>query len=284
MEQLKSIIESILFVSGDGVAIRDISEKLEVTDKEVLNACKELQKKYDSTSGINLIIYNKKVQFCSNKAYAEPVSLVLNPIKERKLTNSMLEVAAIIAYKQPVTRLELEELRGVNSEYVIQNLLSLGLIEVVGRKDAVGRPVLFGTTDKFLKRFQIESLGDLPDYEELISKIAFLNGKTEGTYLFERGEYDESTDPDLVDTKEIGKKESKEKVVEQITIEEAIEDSKQREILMNEKVEEKVENLDKIEDEKKEPEESEEDGFELKDFDDEEVPDFLKGEDIDVID
>ena len=161
METLASIIESILFISGKEVAVKDISEKLEVTNKDVLNAAKSLQKKYDENSGINLLIFNNKLQFCSNPKNAENVATVLNPIKERELSRSMLEVAAIVAYKQPVTRLDIEEIRGTNSEYAIQVLLKINVIEVVGRKDTIGKPVLFGTTDGFLKRFQISSLADL---------------------------------------------------------------------------------------------------------------------------
>ena len=167
---MTNIIESILFVSGTQVAVSDIADKLGVTDKDVLKAAEELKKKYEGDSGINLLVFNKKLQFASNSAYSEEVSEVLNPIKERELSKSMLEVAAIIAYKQPVTRIDLEEIRG-NSEYAVQKLLELGVIEPVGRKDAVGRPVMFGTTDKFLKRFQISSLEELPKYEELINKI-----------------------------------------------------------------------------------------------------------------
>ena len=157
LEKLTNIIESILFVSGTQVAVSDIAEKLEITDKEVETVVKKLKEKYTEESGIQLLTFNKKLQFCSNPAYAEEVSSVLNPIKEKELSKSMLEVAAIIAYKQPVTRIDLEELRG-NSEYAVQKLLELGIIEPVGRKDAVGKPVLFGTTDKFLKRFQISTV------------------------------------------------------------------------------------------------------------------------------
>ena len=188
MEKLTNIIESILFVSGNAVAVSDISAHLECTDKEVLSAAKELQKKYSDPCGVNLLIFNNKLQFASNPKYADDVAVVLNPIKERELSKSMLEVAAIIAYKQPVTRLDLEEIRG-NSEYAIQNLLKLGVIEIVGRKDAVGRPVLFGTTDEFLKRFEISSLSDLPNYDELMSRIRTLNGNDGDNYLFKKDEY-----------------------------------------------------------------------------------------------
>lgn len=193
LEKLTSIIESILFVSGTQVAITDISEKLEVSDKDVLDAAKLLKEKYSGDSGIQILIFNKKLQFCSNPANADAVSAVLNPIKEKELSKSMLEVAAIIAYKQPVTRIDLEEIRG-NSEYAVQKLLELGVIEPVGRKDAVGKPVLFGTTDKFLKRFQISSLDELPDYDELINKISLIRGNVnDSDYLYNKDVYVEET-------------------------------------------------------------------------------------------
>ncbi len=189
MSKLTNIIEALLFVSGNAVSCKDIADKLAVTEKEVLESAKELQKFYTEERGIQLLIFNKKLQFASNKIYTEAVTSVLNPIKERELSKSMLEVAAIIAYKQPVTRLDLEALRGVNSEFAVQNLLKLGVIEVVGRKDAVGKPVLFGTTDEFLKRFQISSLDELPDYEDLMEKIALLRTESQSSYLFHKDEY-----------------------------------------------------------------------------------------------
>ena len=191
LEKLTNIIESILFVSGEQVAIADIAEKLEVSKEEMGEAIASLKEKYSGNCGINLIVFNKKLQFCSNPDYAEDVSAVLNPIKEKELSKSMLEVAAIIAYKQPVTRIDLEEIRG-NSEYAVQKLLELGVIEPVGRKDAVGRPVMFGTTDKFLKRFQISSLDELPDYDTLINKIQLIHGNSDDSgYLYKKDEYKE---------------------------------------------------------------------------------------------
>ena len=235
LEKLTNIIESILFVSGTQVAIKDISEKLEVTDADILKAAKKLQEKYNEESGIHLLIFNKKLQFSSNPNYANEVSSVLNPIKEKELSKSMLEVAAIIAYKQPVTRIDLEEIRGHDSEYPVQKLLELGVIEPVGRKDAVGRPVMFGTTDKFLKRFQISSLDELPDYEELINKIQLLNGGEEDDYLYKKDVYVEETAVTDVDASKSEKTPKKE------------------------------------------------DDFILPDFDEEEIPDFLKGEEVEKI-
>ncbi len=199
LEKLTNIIESIIFVSGEKIAIKDIAEKLEVSDKDVNSAIKILKEKYSGDCGINLLQFNNKLQFCSNPKYADDVSSVLNPIKEKELSKSMLEVAAIIAYKQPVTRIDLEEIRG-NSEYAVQKLLELGVIEPVGRKDAVGRPVMFGTTDEFLKRFQISSLDELPDYEELINKITDLHKNDDNDdYLYKKDVFTEESDKEKID-------------------------------------------------------------------------------------
>lgn len=171
MKNLDKILEGLLFVSGDGLERGYIMEKLSVTDKELDKAVEELKKKYSGESGIHLLLYRDKIQLCSNPEYADDISLVLNPIRERNLSRSTLEVIAIICYKQPITRLEIEEIRRVNSDYAIQTLLNHKLIEVVGRKDAVGKPLLFGTTDEFLKRFQISNLNELPDYDEILKQV-----------------------------------------------------------------------------------------------------------------
>ena len=196
MKQLNHILESIVFVSGRAVEIKDIADKIGVSAKDILETAREMQKTYSEENGIQLLIFNNKLQFSSNPAYAEQVEAVLNPIKERELSRAMLEVCAIIAYKQPITRLEIEELRGVNSDYAINLLSKHNVIEVVGRKDAIGKPLLFGTTDEFLKRFQLQSLNDLPDYDELLSRIQVLHTPS-STDLFHKDEYDPEQDEEL---------------------------------------------------------------------------------------
>ena len=172
MDNLDKIIESILFVAGDGVEYFDIADKLNVSVEDVEKAIENLKLEHEnSNSGIQIITFNKKAQLCSNPNYADQVAEVLNPIKEKALTKAVMETAAIIAYKQPITRLEIEQVRGVNSDYAINNLIENKLIEVVGRKDAIGKPLMFGTTDEFLKRFSLNSLQDLPDYDELMERI-----------------------------------------------------------------------------------------------------------------
>ena len=183
MQNLPSIIEGILFVAGNGVEVDEIAEKLQI-DKKELSAVEELQQKYNETSGIQIISYKNKIQLCTNPEFADAISIVLNPIKERALTKTALETVAIIAYQQPITRLEIENIRGVGSDYAIQLLLSHNLIEVVGRKDVVGKPLLFGTTDEFLKRFELKSLEDLPKYEDLLEQIKVLNQGVENASIY----------------------------------------------------------------------------------------------------
>lgn len=171
MENLENVIEGILFVAGDPVNISDICYKFDVTEKQVKQAAEKLQEKYDEKSGIKLLQFNGKLQFASNPNYVDYISSVLNPIRQRNLTKATLETAAIVAYKQPVTRTEIEETRGVNSDYAINILLEHKLVEIIGHKDTVGKPALFATTDEFLKRFGIASIDELPDYNELMEKI-----------------------------------------------------------------------------------------------------------------
>ena len=168
---LDNIVESILFISGEGVLISDISEKLGVEVKDIQNAVEKLKTKYSEQSGIQLVSYNNKIQFSSNPQYSNFVESVLNPIREKALTKATLETIAIIAYKQPITRLEIEEIRGVSSDYSVQVLIEHNLIEMVGRKDAPGKPILFGTTDEFLKRFNLPNLNSLPQQEDLMERI-----------------------------------------------------------------------------------------------------------------
>lgn len=168
---LKEVLFSVLFVAGEGIEKDFIAEKLDVTKKELDKAIEEIKKEYCGDKGIHIIEYKNKIQLSTNPNYANYISEVLNPIREKSLTRAALETLAIVAYKQPITKLEIEDIRRVNSDYAVQILIDQNMIEVVGRKDAVGKPLLFGTTDNFLKRFNVKELSDLPDYEELLERI-----------------------------------------------------------------------------------------------------------------
>ena len=188
MENINNIVEAIIFSSGQPIQKKDICEKVpELTTQELNKIIKELQKKYTEECGILLVEFNGKVQFTSNPRYGDIVADVLTPLKEKSLTKTLLEVLATIAYKQPITKLEIEDMRGgVNSEYAITGLLKAGLIEAVGRKKAVGNPILYGTTDEFLKKFEITSLEELPDLVEVMEKIQLIYAPPQDTLFSTR--------------------------------------------------------------------------------------------------
>ena len=192
MEKLTNIIEAILFAAGDAVPIELLREKLDITKRDMDTAIRQLEKKYTGDCGIRLLHFNHKLQFATNPEYKDVISLVLMPIREKEFTRTILECAAIIAYKQPITRSELEAIRGISSDYAVTTLLSLDMITPCGRKDTPGKPVQYATTDNFLKRFKLKSLSELPDYEELMKKIAELSAlDTSGSnYLYEKDVYD----------------------------------------------------------------------------------------------
>lgn len=195
MSNLTNTIEAIIFASGEAVPTKFIVEKLGCSLKEVNAAVSELKKKYDEDCGINLLTFNGKVQFASNPKFKQEIAEVLIPIKEKEFTKTILECAALIAYKQPITKPELEEIRQVSCDYAIHTLLELEMIVPCGRKDAVGKPILYATTDNFLKRFKLNSIDELPDYDELMAQIAELNNtiltedEDDGNYLYRKDEY-----------------------------------------------------------------------------------------------
>lgn len=173
-KELKEIIKATLFVSGEGIELIEFTEKFNRTAEQINALINELKEELSNANGIHLITYANKVQLSSNPSYAEAIATILNPIREKSLTKAVMQTLGIIAYKQPITRLEIESIRGVSSDYAVQVLSDNNLIEVVGRKDVVGKPLLFGTTEEFLKRFDLQNVSSLPDYEELLERIKLI--------------------------------------------------------------------------------------------------------------
>lgn len=174
MSELAEIIRATLFVAGEAIEKDFMAEKLGVTLKQTEKAIEELKSEISDKSGIQIIEFKNKIQLTSNPMFAEQIAEVLNPIREKALTKAALETLAIIAYKQPITRLEIEDIRRTGSDYAVNILLEHKLIEVVGRKDAVGKPLLYGTTDEFLKRFGLLDIDALPSYDDLLERIALI--------------------------------------------------------------------------------------------------------------
>lgn len=188
MENIDNVVEAIIFASGTPIAKADICQKVPELTTQMLNSIvKTLSKRYSEDCGIVLAEFNGKLQFMSNPKYGDAVADVLTPLKEKELTKTLLEVLSTIAYKQPITRLEIDDMRGgTNSEYALSGLLKAGLVEAVGRKDTVGRPLLYGTTDEFLKKFQLSDVSDLPDYSEVLEKLMLINNETQATLFHTR--------------------------------------------------------------------------------------------------
>lgn len=170
MEDLKRIIEALLFSHPDPLSPRKLRELLpEWKEGEIREALRELIEDYDRMGlsfGIEEVAGG--YQFRTKPEWA-PWIRRLKKVTPIKLTRAALETLAIVAYKQPVTRGEIEEIRGVDSGWVLASLMEKGLIKPVGRKEVPGRPLLYGTTDKFLEVFGLKSLGDLPSLRELES-------------------------------------------------------------------------------------------------------------------
>ena len=176
MENLIQTVEAIIFSAGTEIKRKDILDKLEgVTRKQLNDAIRALSQRYKGDRGILLVEFNDYVQFTSNPAYGDVVSDVLRPIRQKALSDTLLQVLAIIAYKQPITRGEIEEIRGnTSADYALTTLTRAGLIRVSGHRNTPGRPWLYVTTNEFLRRFELRSLNDLPDYKDVMKRLTEL--------------------------------------------------------------------------------------------------------------
>ena len=188
MNNLVNTVEAILFAAGVPISRKDIMDHLpeDVSRKNLNDAIAKIADKYSGDSGILLQQFDDKLQFCSNDKYKDLVSEILQPVKEKELSSSLMEVLSIIAYFQPITRAEIEDYRGGRlADYALSMLQKADLICVAGYKQAPGRPVLFATTDGFLKKFDLMSLEDLPDFSEVkrrMMEIGNFSASQEGLY------------------------------------------------------------------------------------------------------
>ena len=164
---LKGRIEAILFVAGEAVSLKDMAKALAVGEKELKSALEEIGSEYDyEQRGFMLKRFGDKVQLATRPLYAEDVLRLLQPVQQQSLSQAAMETLAVVAYKQPVTRAEVEQIRGVKCDYSLQSLTAKGRIAEAGRKDTIGRPILYATTDTFLSHFGLATLEDLPPLPE----------------------------------------------------------------------------------------------------------------------
>ena len=167
---VEAAIEAILFAAGYPVKYDKLSEVLGLTPKEIKLLVENMavaMNAENSPRGIHLLAFDDSCQLCTKERFAPYIREALGIRRGGNLSASSLEVLAIVAYNQPTTRAFVDAVRGVDSSYAVSSLIDKGLIEGVGRLDAPGRPVLYGTTDKFLRVFGINSLDELPETEPL---------------------------------------------------------------------------------------------------------------------
>ena len=174
MNERVGIVEAILFVTGNAVEKREICRAMELTEGEREETLDALESGYDfDRRGLRLLRFGAHVQLATRPDYAPYVEKLLQPVQKQSLSQAVMETLAVIAYRQPVTKAEIEQVRGVKCDYSVQSLLTKGLIAEVGRKETLGRPILYGTTDAFLRHFCISSLSELPeiDFSKLAAKL-----------------------------------------------------------------------------------------------------------------
>ena len=169
---IKSAFESMMFTWGEPLDAKTAADVFDITKNEAYECFKELQTEYEQEGrGIVIREVNGAFQFVTREENADYIERLCTPVKAKRLSQSALEVLAIVAYKQPVTKGEIEAIRGIKCDRVMDGLINENLVEAVGRSEAVGRPVLYGTTDTFLKNFGFASIKELPEIDDIESAI-----------------------------------------------------------------------------------------------------------------
>ena len=163
LKKQESVVESVLFTMGQSVEIRQLAAALESDEETAIQAVERLKEKYDKRkAGMQIVRLDDSYQMCSRTDYYEHLIRVAATPKKQVLSDVVMETLAIIAYKQPVTKAEIEKIRGVKSDHAINKLIEYDLVRELGRIDAPGKPIVFGTTEEFLRSFGVQSLDELP--------------------------------------------------------------------------------------------------------------------------
>lgn len=163
ISKLEGIIEAILFTMGESVELHKIAAAIKHDEETTRKLIHQLQDKYEAEDrGVRIIELEDSFQMCTKTEMYEYLIRIANQPRKYVLTDVLLETLSIVAYKQPVTKLEIEKIRGVKSDHAVNKLVEYNLVCEVGRLDAPGKPILFGTTEEFLRRFSIHSIEDLP--------------------------------------------------------------------------------------------------------------------------
>ena len=167
-KRAKSALESLMYIWGEPLDAAMAAEACDITKAEAAECFEELMAEYDQEGrGIMIRKVGDGYQFATRPENAEYIEKLCTPVKTRRLSQAALEVLAIVAYKQPVTKAEIDAIRGIKCDRIIEGLMKKELVEEKGRSAGIGRPILYGTTDTFLKQFGFSSLKDLPEIEDI---------------------------------------------------------------------------------------------------------------------
>jgi len=183
--KLKGVVEGLLFASGhDGITIEQLATVIEVTPETIKEIIASLQADYElDQRGMTILQSNEVYHLTTKPEHNKYFKKLLHNPRTTRMSQAVLETLAIIAYKQPITKVEVEDIRGVNSDYAVQTLMARSLIEETGRKDRIGRPKLYGTTTEFLTYFGLSSMDDLPALPEEVDEASV---EQEANLFFER--------------------------------------------------------------------------------------------------
>lgn len=178
LEQLLQYIEALIFAADQPISLDDIQSsisdylEIKVKEEDIEKAITALSEKYQSSDfAIEVVAISEGYQFMTKGAYHKVIGAYLRNSNKKKLTRSAMETLSIIAYRQPVTKSEMEEIRGVNCDYTVQKLLEKNLVEIVGRGDGPGKPLMYGTSAKFMDYFGLKSIADLPKIKEVRPEV-----------------------------------------------------------------------------------------------------------------
>lgn len=159
----KAAMEAILFAMGRSVRVEHLAKALGLSEENIRSLAQEMMEEYEAQGrGIHMIALEDSFQLCTKAEYYEDLIRIAAQPKKHVMTDALLETLSIVAYKQPITKSEIERIRGVKSDHAINKLVEYDLVEEVGRMDAPGKPILFATTEEFLRSFGVHSLMDLP--------------------------------------------------------------------------------------------------------------------------
>ncbi len=167
MENIENVVEAVLFALGREISIEEIARTLEVEEEAISKAVNNLKERYNENNGVKLIEVNSMVQLVTNNIYYDYVNKFVENTKRQNLSVSAQETLAIIAYNPKITKTEIENIRGVNSDFAVSRLLECGLIEEVARLNLPGRPAAYSVTSEFLRSCGIKKVEDLPDYDNI---------------------------------------------------------------------------------------------------------------------